>query len=89
MGLNKCANNPFYLFLNNKTYIIHVLLNITKISGVLYIYKSGMKSTLKLTPNVELGLQADSQTVADGHLSRVQSRPTNPSGYLSIPSRTI
>jgi len=41
-------------------YIIHALLNITKISGVLYIYKSVIKSILKLTPNVELGLQADS-----------------------------
>ena len=46
MGLNNCANNPFYLFLNNVMYIIHVLLNIAKISGVLYIYKSGVKSTL-------------------------------------------
>jgi hypothetical protein len=54
MGLNNCANNPFYLFLNNIMYIIHVLLNITKISGVFHIYKSGVKSTLKLTPNVDL-----------------------------------
>jgi len=60
MGLNNCANNPFYLFLNNVMYIIHALLNITKIIGALYIYKSGVKSTLKLTPNVEFGLQADS-----------------------------
>jgi len=40
MGLNNCANAPFYLFLNYVMYIIHALLNITKISGVL------MKSTL-------------------------------------------
>jgi len=38
MGLNNCANHLFYLFLNNVMYIIHVLLNITKISGVLYIH---------------------------------------------------
>jgi hypothetical protein len=84
MDLNNCANNPFYSFLNYIMYIIHHLLNITKISSVLYIYKSGMKSTLKLTRNVELGFQADSQTVVDGHLSRVLSRPTNPNKYTLL-----
>jgi len=55
MGLNNRANNLFYLFLNK---VMHALLNIIKISGVLYIYKSGVKSTIT-DPNVELGLQVD------------------------------
>ncbi len=51
MGLNICANNPIYLFLY---YVIYVLLNITKNSGVLYIYKSGYE--------VDYVLQVDFKT---------------------------